>query len=179
MPRAPKMRTTEINPNTWTVRGCDCLECRECYAVDQPMESSMNTTIDVHAAPRKDLLYALERFEYNISTALHKKYVQEPGVPKTASALIEAIKSGNITLPKKEDEKKHRYHTYKGIIWAKDWKPDEDTYLKKCDELKASAKALRLDIKILEPTETLKKYRDLESKYEDLHAVHYVHMSDE
>lgn len=157
-----------IYPNTWAISGCNCSTCVY-QAAEEDMESSMNT-IDVNAAPRNDLLKALERFEYNTSNALHKKYIVEPDAPKTASAIIEAIKSGNITVPKKEDEKKHKCDPYKGIIWAKDWKADEETFEKKTGELKTTVKALRLDIKILEPTETLKKFRDLEGKYEDLKA---------
>lgn len=140
---------------------------RLCLEMNQPKDSTMNT-VNNNQNERNELLWAIDRLEMNTISALHNKYVEPPQSPKTAKEIVEAIKAGNITLPKitdEDDENTYRWEPWKGIIWSKDWKADKVTYKKKREEFANEARALKLDVKIIEPVEALKKFRDLESRW--------------
>lgn len=138
----------------------------------EDMESTMNIGIENNnVAARRSIHIALANFTDETYSKLEKKYMLiRPDVPATAKEIVEAIKSGNITLPEENDDCDgcHRWDTWRGIIFAKDVKADRKGFEAAWAEFKKEKDALRLDIDVLDPTVTLDSYKSFVKK----HTVH-------
>jgi hypothetical protein len=131
------------------------------------MESSMNMPAhDVNA--RYQIDQAIFELSCKINKEAEQKYgITKPPVPKTASEIIEAIKSGNITIPDTKNQKEDLYQwdSFRGIAFAKDFKRDQEGYAKYMKGFNEEKKSLKLDVVVLPVEEGLKKFRIFEEKW--------------